>query len=176
MRRRRMLAVIGSTVPIAGCTSGKSGPSNSTSRGSTQTATETPTKACSEVATDFEKPSLTKPESLSAESAKQAGFKIEKAYQETFDISPDEFSEVRGHRENSFDYRLLDSSGTEIQPGYQVEVVGLVSWTEVRETGNETAQEIHYDRPLRVAMYEVTNRWIHRRSGVGNLEGTILCW
>lgn len=176
MNRRHVLGLLGTSLPIAGCTSSEPGTPDSASTGTPEAATATPTETCTEVETDFEKPSLSKPESLSAESAKQAAFQIEKAYQETIDISPDDFTEVRGHRENSFDYRLLDSSSTELQSGYQVEVRALVSWTEVRETGNETAQETHYDRPLRVAMYEVTNQWVHRRSGVGDLEGTILCW
>jgi len=176
MRRRCVLAGIGSTISLTGCLSGEPSPPESTSSDTPQVTTETPTEACSVVTTEFEKPAPTKPESLSAESASQVAYEVERAYQETLDVSPADFSEVRGHRENSFDYRLLDASSTELQSGYQVEVLGLVSWTEVRDDGNETTEAIHYDRPLRVALYDVSPRWIHRRSGIRDLEGTILCW
>ncbi|SFR97634.1 hypothetical protein SAMN05216559_1888 [Halomicrobium zhouii] len=176
MRRRRLLAGIGSTISLAGCLSSEPYPPDTTSSNTTQTATETPTEACAAIATGFEKPALPKPESLSAEVAEQAGYEVERAYQETLDVSPANFSEVRGHRENSFDYRLLEAPSTELQSSYQVEVLGLVSWTEDRKVGNETTETIHYDRPLRVALYEVTERRVQRRSGIGDLAGTVLCW
>lgn len=179
-------AVIGST--LAGCSGRQTGENP---RDSAQTSART-TPTCTTVETSFEMPSISKPADLTTKTVELPVARIERAYEDTLMITPELLPGVPEEAElNQYNLRRANIQETSAE-NFRVEVIGIARFT-VRERNGKyvtstthtdsqktsTPQNItvtHHDAPIQVATYRVTARSIRRKSGIGDLTGTLYCW
>lgn len=168
MRRRSLLALL---VPLTGCTS----PLGTADTTTTDAPPDSPSPSqCSSVETDFTVPALSKPSQLTTETVRDPALAIERAYEDTIEISARTLPGVPDDATlDSFYLSSADAQTVENSERYSVSVGGVARYT---IGGEANSPDVAGDTPITTATYEITTRHIRRESGIGDLTGLLVCW
>lgn len=181
MHRRSVLVCLAS---VAGCAGRPTRPetddegtttTDRTPTGEGTTTTGKPSTAnCRSVETEFAIPEPSKPSTMAALTVREPVIRVEEAYEESIGVTAAMLPGVPGSASLS-QFNLYDdhTSVESLDRGFRVTVGGMARYT-TGGSGNET--EAHWDRPVEVATYLVSEERIRRESGIGNLTGTLVCW
>lgn len=177
MRRRTLLCALLSG--LAGCATFDSGdrPESATTAETTRPPTATTGESCTPVQTGFDVPPVSRPTVLGETDAVDAAYRIERAYQEWLSVDPADLSAVPTDA-GPYDYSLVETlAETYTDDGtVSVTVTAMVGYSVTTTDADGEPVETTYDRPVAVAVYEVSPTGVVRQSGVGDLTGQLRCW
>lgn len=191
--RRSVLAAVtaAASAALAGCAGEPTPTSERSTAASTQTITSQ--SPCSAVDTDFEVPTVSKPDPLTADSVLDPVFAVEEAYEASIPLTPDALRGIPDDATDfSFSLQRVNSDVVGAGDAFEVTVGAMAryrtggdagttatsttSGSDEPTTTTTTSSVAHYDRPMDAATYRVTTRRIERTSGIGDLTGTVVCW